>query len=107
LRMPLRDYLVQDTKYEEAFDRFEYLLALVHADLNLKQQNRVWGPIGRFGWRNRNHFKGGIMKQFELEATDAGKNWAPLKVGLFDGSVERFQSVKTAFDELVGKVNWW
>jgi hypothetical protein len=33
LRGPFREILPQDIRYQECFDRFEYLFALVHADL--------------------------------------------------------------------------
>jgi hypothetical protein len=35
LREPLGDYLLDDVQYERAFDRFEYLRALVQADLEV------------------------------------------------------------------------
>jgi hypothetical protein len=33
-----------------------------------------------------------------------GVNWAPLKAGLFDGSLTRLNAVKAGFDRLVTKV---
>ena len=109
LREPLKEYLPQNTYYEEYFDRFEYLLALVHADLSQKQGGNAFGPIGCFGWRGTGAFHVGehrIMKEIEAEVVSAGENWPPLNAGLFDGSVERFQTIKAAFDQSVRNVNW-
>ncbi|MEW6455121.1 MAG: SIR2 family protein [Acidobacteriota bacterium] len=107
LREPFKESLSDDTQYKKCFDRFEYLLALVHADLRQKQIGDVWGPIGCFGWRGRRYPEKWIIKEIELEVTQAGKNWLPLKHGLFEGSLERFLNVKTEFDKLVSGLPWW
>src|SRR5439155_16202210 len=49
LRESLREYFPGDSEYEEAFDRFEYLVALIEFD----QRGEMWAPVGRFGWRSR------------------------------------------------------
>lgn len=110
LREPLREYLPDDTQYEKCFDRFEYLLALVHADLYEKLGQSVWGPIGRFGWRGRHFREFGpetIMSEIESDAAAAGDNWSPLQAGLFNGSMERFSRIKQEFDNLIKDLNWW
>ena len=99
LREPLKEFLPQVAYYQECFDRFEYLLALVHADLYHKEKNYLWGPLGCFSWRYRRSGEQSIMEKIGLEFTDEGINWPPLKAGLFDGSPERFQSIKKVFDE--------
>jgi len=104
LREPLKEYLPLDIRYQECFDRFEYLLALVHADLMDKKEGRLWAPIGCFSWRGRGFYRADIppiMKELESEVATAGDNLPLLKAGLFAGSVERFQEVKTAFDAMV------
>jgi hypothetical protein len=113
LREPLREFLPQDIQYQKCFDRFEYLLGLVHADLNLKLGGYGWGPVGCFGWKSEFEVNNGIaahkqriVEEIELESTDAGDNWLPLKAGLFDGSFERFKEVKVRYDELVNTGNW-
>src|SRR5439155_22002027 len=35
LREPLREYLPSDSAYDDAFDRFEYLVALVQFDIGM------------------------------------------------------------------------
>lgn len=110
LREPLKEYLPDDTQYQRCFDRFEYLLALVHADLYEKLGHGIWGPIGCFGWRGR-HLRefgeGTIMSEIESEAAAEGSTWAPLRAGLFDGSNERFGRIKQDFDERIRALNWW
>jgi hypothetical protein len=101
LREPLKEYLPLDIRYQECFDRFEYLLALVYADLQEKIDGHIWAPIGRFGWLGRGAFSldiPPIMGEIESEVTKESENWPLLKAGLFDRSVERFQAIKAAFD---------
>jgi hypothetical protein len=104
LRESLKEYLPLDVLYQECFDRFEYLLALVHADLRQKLEGRVWGPIGCFEWRGRGALRRDdppIMKEIESEVEKAGEDWPLLTAGLFDSSVARFQAIKTDFDAWV------
>jgi hypothetical protein len=44
--------------------------------------------------------------QIEDESTEAKDSWPPLSAGLFGGSFKRFLEVKTAFDEIIGKLGW-
>ena len=38
------------------------------------------------------------MKEIEVEVASQGEDWPLFKAGLFNGSVERFQEIKIAFD---------
>lgn len=100
LREPLREYLPDDEDYQDSFDRFEYLLGLVHADLNQQQWSNGWrGPIGCFAWRGTRHFQGGKTSQtIGGEIETAGESWPPLKAGLFGGSLEQARTAKRKFD---------
>jgi hypothetical protein len=110
LREPLRQYLPDDEDHNGCFDRFEYLLALVYADLEDKRGDEhfagpgLWGPIGRFGWRLRYAEHRGALQRLEGEAERDRDDWAPLRAGLFDGSFERFRTVMQGFDEFVRNV---
>lgn len=106
LREPLKDFLPEEMRYGRCFDRFEYLLALVYADIYEKQGHHVWGPVGRFGWRDRGYPENHISTEIESEATAMGEDWSPLKVGLFDGSVERFLAIKKTYDERISGLDW-
>jgi hypothetical protein len=99
LREPLREFLPDDAAYEQRFDRFEYLLALVYADLS----NDEWGPIGCFIWRDgRLNGEDRVAGRIKKEANAAGEDWPPLKAGLFKGSIDRFNEVQVRFDEFGG-----
>lgn len=108
LRGPFRDVLPQDAEYDMLFDRFEYLLALVHLDL--KKQRGVlpdWAPVGRFGWRNNIRVgENNIASLIESEIRSAGEEWPPLRVGLFGGSSERARAAKTSVDQIVSRLAW-
>lgn len=111
LRNPLKELLPNDTDYLRCFDTYEYLFALIHADLNEKLidpawEDRVWGPVGCFGWRNRHFPELKIANQIEKQAKPLGDDWSPLKSGLFDGSFSRFIYLKNNYDKLISGFNW-
>ena len=100
LRQSVREFLPRETQYEEYFDRFEYLSALVFADLSEKAGKGITGPPGRFSWRyTRRDMGPSIQGKIDLELKNGGKVEALCKSGLFNGSLDRFQLIKTAFDE--------
>jgi hypothetical protein len=105
LREPLREYLPRDEDYQKAFDRFEYLLGLVHADLNRLEWKPGcwWGPVGCFIWRSA-YEGGGISETISAEIEAEGADWAPLKAGLFGGSVEQAKTAKAHFDAFLKEV---
>lgn len=111
LREPLRGLIPSDEDYQIYFDRFEYLIGLIYADLESKTEIRGEGPVGCFGWRYRRHFSdedSGVAGRLEDEARQARESWAPLQAGFFGGSLERFWKVKSAFDQFVERHagNW-
>jgi len=106
LREPLNEFLPQNTRYDRCFDRLEYIMALVHADLHEKQKGRFWAPIGRFGWREREDYENHISKGIEAEISTMGNDWPPLKVGLFNASADRARSVKSYLDQRVAELEW-
>jgi hypothetical protein len=107
LRNSLRDFLPGDMHYQKGFDRFEYLLALIHVDLKEKLTGRIWGPTGCFGWRYSSYPEDSIMKEVEKEADLAGDRWPLLELGHFEGTIGRFKHIKSQFDGLVSQLGWW
>lgn len=102
LREPFREILPQDVDYQKCFDRFEYLLGLIYADLDEKKYGGNYnGPVGNFGWNSKYNNYVDIMSKVEYEISENGKNFPLLNVGLFNGSIERIQEVKNGFDEYV------
>lgn len=118
LKSPLAKHLADDRRYEIYFDRFEYFMATVHADLRDKEYTRqygndgprfgpkFWGPIGRFGWKRMMHTKP-LFQDLVKEATEQGAKWPPLAAGLFGGSLDRFLEVHNGLMELVSKLGWY
>jgi hypothetical protein len=104
LRAPLKEYLSNEDEYVNVFDRFEYLFALVYADIYERQFKRIFAPVGSFQWRNRGEPEKHIINRIRAEVVDQGENWAPLTVGLFNGSLERFQFIEAEFLKLFSQI---
>jgi hypothetical protein len=98
-RTPLSDRLVEvlrpwlaqlvplAARYERQFDRFEYLLGLVHFDLR-RRELRGWGPMGRFSWR----CEYGLGADAEVADELIGGGRHPLlDAGLFLGTRDRLK----------------
>jgi hypothetical protein len=100
LREPLREFLPHDEQYEDAFDQFEYLLSLAYADFR-ERDGRLWAPAGTFGWRQMRRRELSVRVRVEAEAEAAGESWGLLRSQLFDGSLDRFRQIKTAYDQEV------
>ena len=108
LRIFLKEFLPDDFHYQICFDKFEYLLALVYADLREKENGRLWGPIGCFGWRYRDSDKS-VMNEIEQEIE---KGYRPIietliGAGFFNVSMERFKQVKKSYDDFLAKLSWY
>lgn len=107
LRLPLLEYAPRDDEYQLKFDYFEYLLALVYVDLKGEESgNSGWGPIGCFGWRGRYGNQSSVMAKVGTELDIEGANWAPLKAGLFGGSVAQAKMAKAKFDTFLSNVHF-
>jgi len=103
LRPVLHEYLPDDSRYEEVFEIFEYLLALTYRDL----VDESWAPIGRFGWRYGRwpeDWESSPIFEFAQAGLKQGPDWGLLKAGFFEGSLERFQEVERTFQEWLFKV---
>jgi hypothetical protein len=82
VRPLVSDIVADDAAFDQLFDRFEYLLGLIHVDAT----GTAWGPAGRFA---ADQYGTGIDRVIDEEITEAGASWAPLAAGLFGGSRER------------------
>jgi len=105
LQPMLDDLLFLGRDYEQYFDKFEILLALVHADLYKIELSHVWGPIGRFGWKFHSRDVNPLKEIIE-EAERQKESWGPLKAGLFGGDYSRFSSISGEYVELISGLNW-
>lgn len=105
LRDRMRDYLPDDSAYEETFDRFEYLTCLVELDIKISKKNFIHAPVGRFGWRR--HSSKSIVDRVSQEAASKGEQWPPIASGLFV-SLARFQELEAAYrDNILNTLQWY
>jgi hypothetical protein len=104
LHEPLLEFLPRDAQFEECFDRFEYLLGLVHMDLSARPDERLWGPVGIFAARGRGVPRNIIAASVDQELESLGQNWPPLQAGLLGGSINRTRELKEDFDALGGRI---
>jgi hypothetical protein len=102
----LDDILFIGKGYDDAFDEFEVLLALVMADQMKQRDGRAWGPIGRFGYKGR-HGGGGPLVRIIEEARTQGKEWPPFKEGLFGGDLERFNLIADEYVRVISGLSWY
>lgn len=115
-KTPLSEYLYQRMNpafnevvylgplFEPCFDKFELLYALDYIDREFDDiPERVWGPIGRFGFKV---YEDNPFRQLVEEAEEQKENWQPLRSGFFRGSYERFRKICTSFQERLQRFRW-
>ncbi|WP_157793712.1 MULTISPECIES: caspase family protein [Bradyrhizobium] len=105
----LEDELFLGRSYDKLFDDFEIFLALSFADIRDDDvKAHVWGPPGRFAWKERGRFSDEkVYSNFIAQVKSQGEGWAPLKEGFFRGSSKRFSEVADAYAHLLSQINWW
>ena len=93
----VREELVSDEEFNDAVDRFEYLLGLEMFALRSDPYPSGWAFVGAYAYRS---MLGGTMMagQMEEEIDAVREDWPPLKAGFFHGDLERLRSVKAKFD---------
>ncbi len=105
MRGPLERFLPADGQYEEAFDSFEYLLALAYMDLVSDEDQSLgpWAPPGRFCWKARRPGSSRLtLAEAELKAE--GPQWTPLRAGFFGGSAETASKLQEQLRAFVGRL---
>jgi hypothetical protein len=105
LREPLREFLPSDEDYKKTFDRFEYLLGLVHTDLKYPGEEEVCAaPLCLFAARYRESITTRkIEEEIQAEIDAVGSNWPLLQAGLFGRSHDQLHTAKTKFDAFLSK----
>jgi hypothetical protein len=104
MREIVNTYLPDDKKYEEFFDMFEYLIGLIYVDLMFEDVSpeNIGFPIGRFAWKYRRWFNRErppqSIESFIENGLNQGNKWPLLKVGFFNGSIERFKECRKAYE---------
>lgn len=104
LRPLLHEFLLADSDYDDVFERFEYLCALVWVDENPRSARLDWvpvdAPIGLF-MRRPDPPKQTIAEKIDRELALQAKKWPPLLGKMFGGHADRAISVKERFDEVL------
>lgn len=97
-----------DLSYTNAFDRFEYLAALVQADLSSRNGEMMDFWPGRFAYQIYNYEPTEnaptVADQVSAEVESQEDEWPLLKCGAFHGSATRFREVA---DEVTATVKKW
>ncbi|WP_328803694.1 caspase family protein [Paenibacillus puerhi] len=106
LQPQMDDLFFLGKSYEDIFDKYEILQALVYADLYDTQGYGIWGPPGRFAWKHRS-IDDSPFKLLLAEAEALKEEWPPLKSGLFRGSYDRFKQISDEYLSLVAKLSWY
>ena len=88
LQPVVEDQLFLGRGYQDLFDQFEIMLALVHADLKPGVNTPYCGPPGRFAYEERNVLGGGKpFTAFVKSVRARGQAWPGFAAGFFSGSV--------------------
>jgi hypothetical protein len=108
LQPVLEDQLFLGARYESYFDQFEMLLALTFAYERPGGTYGVWGPPGRFAWKEGGFGEdAGVYSQYVAEAKGRGEAWGPIQAGMFGGSAANFAQVADAYKGLLDKIGWY
>ena len=106
---PTDDTLFVGGEYENLFDRVELYIALEYAHFDhpepISDEEMIWGPIGRFGWKAGRG--DGPLQQLITEANTAGEDWMPLKAGLFGASLKRFIELAHGLSRRIAWLQWF
>lgn len=93
LRPMFEDLLLIDADYEAAFEEFEVLMSLEHAEQAGAAGSSGWAPIGRFAWKFAPGDGASPFHRVVADAKHQGGRWPPVEAGLFQGSIDRFVKV--------------
>lgn len=97
----------EDEQFSDIFDMFEYMFGLIFGYIHEEQNQRFWGPVGRFHWKYKWEKSKGPSDIINaiIEAND--KNWAPLKAGLFGGNLESLTETQRKYCDLLSEIHWF
>jgi len=104
LRERFREFVPSDHVYDEIFDRFEYLFALIWIDESIIGARLDRVPLGRFAWKEVSVLQGSanIEGKMSAEVSQQGKDWPAFRAGLFGGSTQRFLSARNRVATFIG-----
>jgi uncharacterized caspase-like protein len=101
----VEDQLFLGRSYQDLFDQFEIMLALVYADLSPGSVLPFWGPPGRFAYEERSIFVDSKpFTTFVASVREHGQAWPGFSAGFFNGSLGRFEEVAQGYAALIAKI---
>ena len=107
MRMPLRPVVPNDKKYDELFDRFEFLLGAVLADLDEHRDGQgsiPSGYVGRYGYRRHwDHPDPLAWGKKELERSQASPL---LGAGFFGNDETRLKGALAVMEGWLSRFRW-
>ncbi len=108
LREPLRAVIPSDARYEEFFDRFEFLVGTATFDLHEHKQGDYYmlrALVGRFGWKYSHGLRGSPV-EWAQTIIALGASAPPLRAGLFAGDPTRFETAAQTVVEAANAKGW-
>lgn len=109
LRQPLKAVIPSHARYTEAFDRFEFILGMVLADLAEHPPSDGYmlrAHVGSFGWRYRRGQRGSPWEWIQAQLTTHGDKWPLIQSELFDASRERLEAALQVMLTATQKRGW-
>jgi hypothetical protein len=104
LREPLLRFIPDPDIYDQTFDDWEYLLAMVFMDVNKSFSiiNGKWAPLGRYFWKAKQSVESAVERQGTAleQKTD---QWPPLLSGLFGGNVDTAKQLQRDMLDMIGR----
>jgi hypothetical protein len=94
-----------EDEYADAFDRWEYLIAMAYCDKNVANPHESFGaPCGRIVWRREYRVGHPTVKNLISEEVQRENNdWLLLRRGLFAGRSEKLAEMMAAYENLLSR----
>jgi SIR2-like domain len=108
VRGAVSQYIPSDVAYDLAFDRFEYLAALLTAHDGRTDRGPARVHFGRWAYQMRN--ESGLRSPaayVDSELEQRLEGWAPLRQGLFGGDMAALKLVKSEIDGWALQLGWF
>jgi len=101
----LDDLFFIGKNYDSSFDEFEVLLGLAVAYERHVSNEGVWGPIGRFGWKQSNRHNAPLTQLMEVAKREKN-DWGPIRQGMFGGDYEKFEVAAIEYANIISRLGW-
>jgi hypothetical protein len=104
LRPELDQLLFLGPDYEWCFDQFEVLFALECFN-HYHSQSWGWRLHGRFVWKYQATKDTDPFHHILQSANSSGASWPPIKAGLFNGNIDRFNEIVEEYKKHLNQVS--